>query len=102
MLSALEQFEDVAALRDKFPPDISDADLFRQLKDSDYVFVTNDERQKTREHEARGIKEAGLTALWIGPFWSKKGFWGQAKWIINRWQKIDGYVQALQGGPVPK
>jgi hypothetical protein len=98
MLAALEEFTEVVSLRDKFPQDISDVELFAKLKHSDYVFITNDARQRTREQEARGIKEAGLTALWLGPFWGKKTFWDQAKWIITRWPTIDGYVQGVAKG----
>ena len=71
----------------QIPGEHRDVELFRQLKNLDYVFVTSDVRQRTREQEARGIKEAGLTGVWFGPFWSKKSFWDQAKWIIMRWPK---------------
>lgn len=99
MLAALERFEAVA-LRDKYPDeiDIDDITRFSRLKGSGYVFVTCDGRQTTREQEAQGLKEAGLTAIWFGPFWSKKGFWDQARWIINRWEKIDGYVKGVSTG----
>jgi hypothetical protein len=83
MLAALEEFE-VVALRDKYALDIDDVELFRELSGSGYVFVTCDDRQKTREGEAKALQAAGLTALWFGRFWSKKQFWDQAKWIITR------------------
>jgi hypothetical protein len=57
--------------------------------------VTCDDRQKTREGEAKALHQAGLTALWFGPFWSKKQFWDQARWVINRWPTIDGYAKSL-------
>ena len=86
------------ALRENYPEDIKDVELFTKLKDLDYVFVTTDDKQKTRVHKARGIKEAGLTALWFGRFREKKLFWDQAKWLITRWKKIDGYVQGVAKG----
>lgn len=97
MLHALEVFE-VVALRDRFQPEIQDLDLFLQLKHSGFVFVTSDERQKTKQHEALAFKEAGITALWLGLFWSKMGFWQQAKWIVNKWDKIDGFVSGVAVG----
>jgi hypothetical protein len=97
MLAALEEFE-VVALRDMFPTDVDDVTMFRELKGSGFVFVTCDDRQKTREGEAQALHEAGLTALWFGPFWSKKQFWDQARWIINRWPIIDGYVKGVTPG----
>ena len=96
MLAAVEV--DVIALREIYPEDIKDVELFARLKDLNYVFVTTDDKQKTRVHEARGIKEAGLTALWLGPFWEKKPFWEQAVWFITRWRKIDGYIQGVAKG----
>ena len=42
MLAALEEFE-VVALRDKFPSDIDDVELFQALSGSGYVFVTCDD-----------------------------------------------------------
>ncbi len=97
MLAALEEYE-VVALRDMYPEDTDDLDLFPALKGSGFVFVTCDDRQKTREGEARALKDSGLTALWLGPFWDKKQFWDQAKWIINRWPTIDGYIKGVAPG----
>jgi hypothetical protein len=97
MLAALEEYEEVVALRDRFAPNIEDIPLFQALKGSGYVFITCDDRQRFREQEARALKDSGMTALWLGPFWDNKGFWDQAKWIIYRWPLIDGYVK----GSVP-
>jgi hypothetical protein len=101
MLAALEEFEAVA-LRDKFDANIDDISLFQALTGSGYVFVTCDDRQKAREGEAKALHQASLTALWFGPFWSKKQFWDQARWIINRWPTIDGYVKGVAPGHAPK
>jgi len=97
MLSALEEYE-VVALRERYAEDIDDVELFQALAGSGYVFVTTDDRQKTRECEAAAIRDSGLTALWLGPFWAKKTFWDQAKWIIYRWPIIDGYVKGVAQG----
>lgn len=59
-----------------------------------------DDRQKTREGEAKALRDAGLTALWLGPFWSKKTFWDQAKWIITRWSPSRGGLHWQAGSPV--
>jgi hypothetical protein len=97
MLAALEEFE-VVALRDKYRADIDDVELFKALGGSGYVFITCDARQKTREGEAKALRDSGLTALWLGPFWSKKVFWDQAKWIITRWPIIHGYIKGVSPG----
>jgi hypothetical protein len=95
MLSALDV--DAVSLRDEFAVQIQDPDFLAQLKSKHDVYLTYDHRQKTRQAEARAIREAGVTALWLGRFWGKKTFWQQAKWLINRWETI----QAFATGCVP-
>jgi hypothetical protein len=97
MLAALEEWE-VVALRDQYPEDIGDVDLFGKLRGSGFVFITGDRKQRSRQREAAAIKEAGITSLWLGPFWSKKTFMEQAKWIINRWERIDQFAQSVVVG----
>ncbi len=96
MLMALDI--DVIALRDAFPQDIGDVELISKLKESHRVFVSCDRKQRTREREAFAIRESGLTSLWFAPFWSKYDFWEQAKWLVNRWELIDGYVHGVAPG----
>lgn len=98
MLAALEQWEEIVALRDRFDQNIGDVELFSELKGSGFVFVTFDDKQRTRMREATALREAGLTSLWFGPFWAKKSFMDQAKWIITRWPTIDGYVAGCVKG----
>src|SRR5688572_7918091 len=98
MLAALEVFDEVVALRDVYPEDIDDVDLFNALRGTEYVFVTHDQRQRTRQRESEALLDSGLTSLWLGPFWGKLPFWGQAKWIITRWETIDGYVRGVAVG----
>ena len=96
MLRAIEV--DVQSLREHFPQNISDVDLFANLKGSHRVFVSCDRKQRTREREAMAIQEAGLTSLWLGPFFSKLGFWQQARWLVIHWETIDGYVSGVTPG----
>lgn len=97
MLAALEEHE-VVALRDRFPADIEDVDFLPLLKSEGFVYITTDDRQKTRVREARAIREAGITALWLGRFWHRLTFWDQAKWLVSHWPKIDGYVLGVAVG----
>ena len=96
MLSALDV--DVIPLRQMFPHDIKDVDLFAKLKNTHRVFVSCDRKQRRREQEALAIREAGLTSLWLGPFWSKYQFWEGAKWLVNRWEVIEGYASGVAQG----
>jgi hypothetical protein len=96
MLSALGV--EVEALIDRFEANTPDVDIFRQLKDSYVVFVSADRKQQTREREYLALKEAGLTAIWFGPFWNKKKFWDQAVWLIRRWESIRKFTETTVQG----
>ena len=96
MLRALDV--DAVALRFQFSESIKDVELFERIKGSDSVFVSCDQRQTTRELEAKGLKECGLTAIYFGPFWSKMTFWPQAAWLVHNWPKIDGFASNVVQG----
>jgi len=96
MLAALDI--EATALRDRYPQNISDIALFEKLRESEEVFVTSDRSQLTRIQEARALKEAGVTAIFFGPYWSKMDQWQQAKWIITRREIIDGFVRGVTRG----
>jgi hypothetical protein len=96
MLRALDV--DVIALRDEFPENISDIELLGRLKDTGYVFITADRRQQTRRQEARAIVDAGLTAIFFGPFWSKMRMWPAAAWLVNKWDAIDSFARNAKVG----
>jgi hypothetical protein len=96
MLAALEV--EAVALRDAFPASIDDETFLASLKDTHDVYITYDHKQRSREAEARAIKEAGVTALWIGPFWGKMSFWQQAKWLVARLETIDHFATSVVAG----
>jgi hypothetical protein len=90
--------EDVEALRDAYPQDTKDPDLFRQLKGRNLVYLSGDTSQTTQMQESRALKECGITALFLGPFWGKLTFWPQAIWLIRHWQTIDGFAKGVAAG----
>jgi hypothetical protein len=90
MLKALSV--DAVALREQHPQNIKDIPLFNELRGSDMVYIAADRRQRTRLAEARALKEAGVTCLFMGPFWDNMGLWAQAAWLVAKWPKIDGFV----------
>ena len=96
MLKAIDC--DVEALRDHFPSNVTDPDLLTALAGTDVVFVTADRRITTRPHELMALKSAGITALFLAPFWSKLGRWKQAEWMILRWPKLDGFATGVVKG----
>ncbi len=96
MLRALDV--DVRALREVFDQHIKDPDLLRELKHSNYVLVTAEKHMKHRVIEAELLKESGITALFIGRFWGKLGFWRQATWMVQRWPMIHGFASNVNKG----
>ena len=98
MLRALG--EDTHALREDFPQDIEDIPLFTQLHGQKLVLVSTDTSQRTREHEARALKQAGITAIYFGPFFQKMKLWGQAIWLVTKWEKIKGVAENVVMGSV--
>ena len=96
MLSALTV--DASSLRSAFHESISDLELFEKLKGSGSVFVSCDSRQRTKQLEAKALKEGGVTAIYFGPFWSKMTFWPQAAWLTRHWPIIDNYASSVVQG----
>jgi hypothetical protein len=98
MLQALDV--DAVHLQSQFSPSIDDIDLFTALRGSSLVYLTCDTSQATREKEARALKESGVTALFLGPFWSKLDFWPEAQWLVTKWPVIDGFCRGADQGTI--
>lgn len=98
MLRAL--LVDIVALREKFPEDIKDPELLKKLKGTDYVFISSEKRMKHKPVEAVLLKDAGITSLFLGPFWSRLGFWKQAEWLVRRWELIDAFARSANKGTI--
>ena len=96
MLIALDV--NIVALRSEFAQDIKDPELFRKLKNKQYVFISNDKSQLTRDTEARLLKEAKVTAIYFEPFWGKMKLWNQAEWLIKNWPKIEQFSSTVTFG----
>jgi hypothetical protein len=96
MLRALDV--DAVALKEQFSEDIKDLALFPRLRGTGVVFITSDTSQSTRLQEARALREAGVTALFLGPFWGKMTFWPQAIWIVSKWERLDGFARNVTPG----
>jgi hypothetical protein len=98
MLRALDV--DIVALRELYTADTKDPQFLGELKRKHGVdvFISNDTSQRTNPVEAKLLIESGVTSLYFNPFWSKKKFWDQAKWLITRWEKIEGFVRGATAG----
>jgi len=89
---------DAVSLREEFPEAITDVRLFERIKGRNLVFISTDTRQLTRKQEELALKQAGVTALYFGPFFEKKLLWDQAIWLVLRWRQIDGFACGVAPG----
>lgn len=96
MLRALDV--DAVALREEYPADIADIDLFRDFRGKKLAFITADTKQATRRQEAKALRECGVTALFLGPFWPKMEQWKQATWLVSKWPRISGFADSVTLG----
>lgn len=96
MLAALGV--DALALRDEFPQNIKDEELFPKLHGRNLVFVSGDIRIRTRLAEAKALHDCGITALFLARFWGKMKFWEQATWLVAKWPRIDGFAANVAPG----
>jgi hypothetical protein len=95
-LRALEQ--DVCALREKFPPDTLDTVWLTKLGERGWPLITLDRRILSRPQELLALRQAGVTAFFLGPFFSKAAFWDQAVWLLRHWPKFRDVTAALVKG----
>ena len=96
MLAALGV--DVEAIRDEFHAEVKDPVFLKEFKGRDMVFISHNTKQTTNPIEAKLLKQANITALYLAPFWSKMGFWAQATWLIKHWPTIDGFARGATKG----
>jgi predicted nuclease of predicted toxin-antitoxin system len=75
----VEPEHQVFHLRDKFPPNIEDADWMKALAaEARWVIVTADVRISRNPHELQAWKEAEHTIFFLKPGWTDLTFWEQA------------------------
>lgn len=98
MLHALHV--DIVALRELMPANTKDCDFLADLqaKHGIDVFISNNSTQRTNPIERELLKASGVISLYLTPFWSNLTFWPQAKWLVYRWEQIDGFSKGVASG----
>lgn len=77
------------ALRDRFPTNISDVDLFEALGgDEDWVLISKDVAQAKRKPERAAILRFGIVAVYLAPSVEKQPIHQQAATILWHWDAI--------------
>jgi hypothetical protein len=96
MLAALDV--DAEPLRAEFPPDTKDPVFLEKFSGREMVWISKNTKQTTNPIEGMLLKQAGITALYFGPFWNKMKFWQQAEWLVKHWPIIDGFAKGATKG----
>ncbi|MCC5991022.1 MAG: hypothetical protein JJT99_00720 [Rhodobacteraceae bacterium] len=77
------------ALRDRFPVDIKDVDLYRQLgQGGDWIVISKDVTQAKRPPERAAILTSGVVAIFLSPSVEKLAISQQAATILWQWGAI--------------
>jgi len=76
-------------LRDKFPKNISDINLYKELgKQNDWIVISKDTKNAKRKAEKSAILKSGVLAFYLKPSVQKQKVHEQAATILWQWDKI--------------
>lgn len=77
------------ALRERFPIDIKDVDLFEALgKEQNWVFISKDVANASRKPERAALLRSGVLGIYLAPAVQKSRVNEQAATIIWQWDRI--------------
>lgn len=77
------------ALRDKFPTNIGDIELFTELgKERGWVVISKDVANASRKPERAAILRSGVIGVYLAPAIQKSRIYEQAATIIWQWERI--------------
>jgi len=86
-------------LKDKFPPDVEDAEWMSALgKEADWVIVTADVRIGRNPYEVQAWKESGNTIFFLKPGWLNLPFCEQASKFIKYFPSLVQKAERAERG----
>jgi PIN domain-containing protein len=91
---------DVVAVRDvpTLGESSKDPEILAWLEGRECIFLTGDQRIRTRPLEVAALRQHHFTALFKDRFWAKLTFWPQAAWLVAHWPQIEQFsMDALPG-----
>jgi hypothetical protein len=85
----LELGVDARHLRDHFPEDAKDTEWIPQVGERGWVVVTVDNAIKKNSAERKALRDANVTAVFLGKWFLRRQRWEQAAWILKYWRTIE-------------
>ena len=71
-----------------------------QAVGEEFVIVTADRNERTREITVEEFRRMGARVLLVGSFWDHRGRWAQAKWLVARLERLIGTATGMGAGDV--
>lgn len=88
-LAALDDIHAIDHVRRRFGAGGSDISWITQCGlEGDWVAVTNDHHLRTRVHELKAWRDAGLIGFIMPKWFNQAGRWEQAAFLIRWWPQI--------------
>jgi hypothetical protein len=99
-LDALDDRNNVVALRDRFPANIRDIDWIYQLakEGKKWVIISGDTRVSRNKAEREAWLEAKLTAFFWEPGWENLPHWRKAATMVKWWPAITDQARRIAAG----
>ncbi|WP_157935803.1 PIN-like domain-containing protein [Paracoccus zhejiangensis] len=80
---------EACALRDKFPKNISDIELYTKIgKESNWITLSKDVHNAKRKPEKAAILKSGVLAFYLAPTIQRKPITQQAALILWHWERM--------------
>lgn len=91
--------DEVIALADKYPKDISDEGWIKALsQEGRWCFLTGDKRLSRSSVEKTALRKAGLTGFILSPSLRKKRVIEQTARLLLQWPLISKQARIVSGG----
>lgn len=90
---------EIVALRDKFPPNITDIDLITQLsRESGWVFISGDRRITRNKAEKNVFRSSNVIGMFLSAGLYKANIYIKAQRLIALWPAIEKVAATVNGG----
>lgn len=89
---------DVSHVREEFGERAQDVDWIPATGARDAILLTADERIRYRSLERRALEGAGITTIFLQPFYMRLGMVKQAAFLLTHWDELMSTVADMPTG----